>query len=82
MWVVQRGNLFRLPDGAPLPPGAVTVELPQDFFTSRQLYKVEGASVVKRSDEETREIEKRLEEATLTRDDIARIKRAIADGRL
>jgi len=82
MWVVHSGNLFRLPDDAPLPPGAVTVELPQDFFTSPELYKVEGAGLVKRSDEETRDLEKRLQEATLTGDDIARIKRAIADGRL
>jgi len=82
MWVIQQDALVSLPDDVPVPTGSTRIDVPPDFGEQPEAYKLDGLRLVRRSEEEIRNAQSRMEQLTLTQDHIARIKRAIAEGRL
>jgi hypothetical protein len=82
MWVILNEALVRYSDDAPVPAEAVRVDVPDDFQTNPQRYKLSGASLVKRTQKELREMARAKEQATLTADEISLIKKAIKEGRI
>ena len=81
MWVIQHQGLLRLPDDVPLPPESVKVNLPSDFHQQPHAYKIEGNALVKRSFEELRNSQRPREILKLTQEEMATLKKAIAEGK-
>jgi hypothetical protein len=88
VFVIQDGLLIEVPDDAPRPPRSVVVELPDDFLVRPEAYRVRKRGIVRRAERELEqeEEERRRAEAAapaeLTPAEIAKVKQAIADGRL
>ncbi len=82
MWVIQNQHLVRLPDDVPVPPGSVRVEVPEGFLARPEAFKVEGNHVRPRPKKEMKALQRSAEVVKLTQDDIARIKKAIAEGKI
>jgi hypothetical protein len=84
MWVIQNQGLLQLPDGVPLPPNSVKVELPGDFHQRPHAYKIQGDALVKRTVKELKALERPPEKPllSLTQEEIAKLKKAIAEGKL
>ncbi len=82
MWVIQNQNLMRLPDDVPVPLGSVQVEVADDFLAHPEAYIVEANRVVKRPETELKKLYQKQEAVKLTQEEIARLKKAVAEGRL
>lgn len=82
MWVIQGQHLVRLPDNAPIPSGSVRVDVPDDFSAQPEAYTIENGQIAKRSEKEIQMIRQQREAQKLSQQEIARIKKAIAEGRL
>lgn len=76
MWIVQHGSLLRFPDDAPLPHGSVKIKVPEDFHQNPSAYVLKNNALVRRPERD------RPAQANLTAEDVARIKKAIAEGRV
>jgi hypothetical protein len=81
MWVIQGKRLVRLPDDAPVPPGSRTVEPPNGFEVHPENFEVKGHRVMARPRAKG-EKKERMQGLKLTQDEIARVKKAIKEGRL
>ena len=82
MFVIQNGRVVVLPDDAPVPPGSLAVEVPDDFAAQPYRYVVEGDRLVPRPEEEVAALERPTEIVKLTDEEIRIVKQAIAEGRL
>jgi hypothetical protein len=82
MWLIQDQHLVRLPDDVPVPPGSVQVEVPDDFLVQPEAYKVEENRIVRRSEKDMQALQQGRQALKLTQEEIARIKQAIAEGKL
>jgi len=81
MWVIQNQALLMLPDDVPVPPESVKVTVPHDFLQNPAGYKIDGSKIVKLSAGELKAA-KRVEDLKLTAEEIAKIKKAIKEGRI
>jgi len=82
MWLIQSGALLELPDDAPVPPGSVAVDLPEDFFESPDVYRVHARTITRLPEEQVEQIRAQRAAARFSKDEIAQLKRALAEGRL
>ena len=76
MWVINDDLLYSVPDDAPVPRGAKATDLPEGFLADPGGWTIRNGAFVKTKPA------KSAVPAGLTADDIARIKAAIADGRI
>jgi hypothetical protein len=81
MWVIQGKRLVRFPDDAPVPPGSVAVQPPKGFDEHPEDFEVKGDRLVARPRPKG-EKKARGEALKLSQDEIARVKKAIKEGRL
>jgi hypothetical protein len=82
MITIQRGVVVTLPDNVPVPPGAIVVEPPADFFKDRSAYRIEGDHLVRLTAEEIEQRRSRRPGPRLTEEDIRRLKEALDAGRI
>ncbi len=82
MWVIQNEGLLRVPDDVPLPPNSVKVDVPSDFHQRPHLYRIKGHALVKRSDKELKKLQRPAVSLRLTQEEIAKLKKAIAEGKI
>jgi len=84
MWIIQNQLLLGLPDDVPIPRNSIKVHLPSDYHQGPHLYKIEGGELVKRSAKELKALQRAPTKASLalTQDEIAKLKKAIAEGKL
>ena len=82
MWIVQNGALVRMADGAPLPPDSKTVDVPEEFISTPDAFKLEGDRVVLIPEKERPSRSEGRDVLKLTQEEIRILKAAIKDGRL
>lgn len=77
MWLIRDKALMQLPDGAGIPPGFKQVVPPQDFEANPGNYRIGDGKISALS---KKELAARPSGLSLTQDEIAILKRAIAKG--
>jgi hypothetical protein len=82
MWLLQGELLVEFPDSAPVPPGSRRVDVPAGFLDEPRAFRVREGRVVRRPRKEVDALQRDREAARLSRDDVARLKRALEEGRL
>jgi hypothetical protein len=82
MHVIQNGLVLTLPDDAPLPPDSTQVTLPEELAGRPEAFAVKGDRIVRRPKREIASIARPAKAEGLTQEEIAVLKKAIADGRL
>ena len=80
MWIIQSNALVELPNDVPIPSGSHAVEVPEGFTAAPEHFRIEDGRVVEVPVAERRL--RRNETPPLTPDEIATVRRAIAEGRL
>lgn len=79
MWVIQGEVMVSLPDGSPLPPGAIPVEPPAEFADDPRRFAVRDGKLVAAEPAKAVQKKPKLE---LTQAEIAKLKAAIKAGKL
>lgn len=77
MWIIQNDSLLSIPDDAPMPPNSAKVELPEDFKKNPTLYRIHGSKLERGKPTKASPASAH---ARLTREDIAKLKKAIERG--
>jgi hypothetical protein len=79
-WFVDGGRLRALHPGEPAPPGGTPIDVPDAFLTDPRSYLLHEGRLVPR--DELPAPDPPEEPLVLTRDEIARVKKAIKEGRI
>jgi hypothetical protein len=73
MWVMQNDVLMEIPDDVPMPPNTRKIDVPEDFLTSPQDFKVVQGELI-------REPRKAVEAPRFTHEEIAFLKQFVANA--
>lgn len=79
MWLIRGEALMRLPDSGTIPPGFRKIEPPEDFVADPASFRIDDGKIV-RLDEKEKLAARHSERLSLTQEEIAKVKLAIAKG--